>query len=177
MDSISIFNNLCLIPLNELYYEHVYLNLNDKRISETYPIQTPYTRANTDDYFINELQGRNNMERFSFAIEVNNTFSGVCALYDVDIKSSKGKIYYWILPKYWNLGIASNAVKKLISYAKIQLKLSYLETGVLERNHASIRVLVKNGFVVKHILINKGKYHHKFLGEKIVELQLDLIKV
>ena len=112
--------------------------------------------------------------RQAFAIIVKDEFTGVCALYDIERTARKAKLYYWVAVAYWNKGIASKALQQLIAYAKDELHIKYVETGVLALNIASIRVLEKNGFLFKKMLINTGQYHQKFEGEKIIEMKRSL---
>ena len=167
-------NLLYLSTLNQLHIQSIYQYLNDKRITATYPVSIPFTRVDLERYYEREIEGRKHGERFAFAIEIKHRFMGVCALYNVNQLAASAKLYYWVGVEFWNGGIGSNAIKKLIHYARHTLRLNELECGVLERNKASLRILEKNGFSLACELTNEGQYHDKFLGETFVEMKLDL---
>ena len=174
MENVSEEIQERLVPLNPGHATDIYKYLNHEKISETYPVSLPYSLEDAQSYVEREISCRKRGTRFSFAIMVKNQFVGICALYDMSQSMRKAKIYYWIAVEYWNKGIASKALEKLIRFAKIELHIAQLKTGVLERNAASRRVLEKNGFFVESILINEDAYHEKFMGEKVMEMKMFL---
>ena len=163
-----------LNSLNKLDIDYIQEYLNDEIMSKTYPVICPFTKDDATSYVEQEIKGWAAGCRYPFSIIINNKFVGVCALYDVNRTDRTSKIYYWVAVEFWGLGIATKAVKQLLKYARIELELTQLTTGVLERNIGSKRVLEKNGFYVEKILVNEGKYHGKFLGEKFLEMKLNL---
>ncbi|KZM43510.1 hypothetical protein OA92_07295 [Marinomonas sp. SBI22] len=169
----------CGVTLEVLDQNHIpfiYKGLNNEKLATSYPIKLPYTHMDATSYVDREMFGRSAETRYSFAILKENNFVGICAIYDVNKTKGFSNLYYWVETQYWNLGIASIAVNKLLKFAKNELNLTHIESGVLKRNHASYRVLEKNGFIVENSFINKGKYHRKFLGEIFLEMKLNLQK-
>lgn len=53
---------------------------------------------------------------------------------------------YWLAPKFWGRGIATEAATLLAEYALTSRGLRRLEAHVFEPNVASMRVLEKSGF-------------------------------
>ena len=161
-----------LESLSEKNTSAIYRYLNHRILLETYPISFPYSLQQARVYVEEEIQSREIGKRFAFAIILENEFTGVCALYDVNQTKKKAKLYYWVAVEFWNRGIATEAVRKLLVFAREKLKLESIETGVLQSNIGSIRVLEKNGFEIVKELVNTKEYHSKFKGKKILEMSL-----
>jgi len=66
---------------------------------------------------------------------------GAIGLYDT------GELGYWLGPFFWNLGIATEAVAAVCTFARSN-NYPQLHAGVFHQNPASKRVLEKNGFQV-----------------------------
>ncbi len=70
-----------------------------------------------------------------------------------------GEIGYFIDEKYWNLGIATQAVKLIEEICRNELKLTRIEIAMLLENSASERVAFKNNYLKEGIQrkLIKGK--------------------
>ncbi len=167
-------NEISLKLLDNSHIDSIHKYLNNEKLAETYPVALPYSKDDAKLYVEKEINERKKGNRFAFAIEFKNQFVGICALYDVNINNKKAGIYYWIAVPFWNNGLATYALKKIIRYARKELQLEILKTGVLKRNQASIKVLKKNGFIKENIAKNPNSYHRKFEGEEILEMILKL---
>jgi RimJ/RimL family protein N-acetyltransferase len=53
---------------------------------------------------------------------------------------------YWIAPRFWGQGLATEACRPLVEYAQFQLKLGELFAAVAPHNAASQKVLSKLKF-------------------------------
>ncbi len=171
---MQIENEISIKPLDKNYIDSIHKYLNNEKLAETYPIDLPYTKENVLTYIEREIQQKGKGIRFAFAIQFNNQFAGICALYNVDKNKREAGIYYWVAVQYWNKGLASRTLKRIISYAKNELGLKKLRTGVLKRNIASIKVLEKNGFIKAGNAKDPTSYHNKFSGEEVLEMLLKL---
>ena len=63
-----------------------------------------------------------------------------------DVYRKGAEIGYWIGEPYWNKGIATDAVKKLVEHVFAYTELIRISACVFERNKASMHVLKKAGF-------------------------------
>ena len=167
-------NNFYLEPIASRHIYKIQHSLNNIRLSYTHPMDFPFSISHTKRYLKKELQGYQAKQRFAFAMIKNTQFVGVCTLYDVNLSTSSAKLYYWVSAEFWRKGLATKGLKKLIDFAKDELKITHLETGVLKKNLASRRVLEKNDFFIIDTQINRGKYHKKFLGEIFLEMRCHL---
>jgi len=171
-----IKNKVSIIPLDRTHVDSIHKHLNNEKLVETYPVTLPYSKEDAYMYIENEIIKRKTGIRYAFAIQFNNQFAGVCALYNVDKNKQESGLYYWVVVDFWNKGVASMAVNKIINYAHSTLQLKKIITGVLKRNFASIRVLQKNGFITMGIAYNPSSYHYKFAKEEVLEMVLERCK-
>lgn len=165
---------LQLIPISRGHRKYIYNYLNDEELVNTYPVSFPYSLEDAAAYIEQELNGWQHRTRSAFAIYIAEEFVGIAALYEVNLFRKTAKLYYWVAKPFWNLGIATKALKKLMCYAKNELQLEELKTGVLERNIGSVKVLEKNEFELENTLVNHTDYHAKFIGETFLEMKTSL---
>ena len=87
---------------------------------------------------------------------------GVISVYYYKPEHNKAEIGFWLLPQFWNKGIASEALKAAILYWKKERGLHRLEGFVEEGNTASSKLLEKAGFnyegKMKECEIKNGNY-------------------
>ena len=80
----------------------------------------------------------------------------------VSIKNNSAEIGYVLSSKFWNKGIASEAVNEILKFAFCRLDLQRVEAIFLPENEKSRRVLRKCGMkfegVKRSALIVKGEY-------------------
>lgn len=57
------------------------------------------------------------------------------------------EVWYKIHPNYWNKGIATEVLTKMVHYAFTELNLHRIQAGCAVANVASIKVLEKVGFI------------------------------
>ncbi|QNT79556.1 bifunctional GNAT family N-acetyltransferase/(deoxy)nucleoside triphosphate pyrophosphohydrolase [Entomobacter blattae] len=81
-----------------------------------------------------------------------------CVAITLEKNKTQAKIGYWVGKKFWNQGIASECVTRVIEWAFAQLPIKTLKALVIEDNIASIRILQKNGFQ------QTGKTTEKFMA-------------
>ena len=65
----------------------------------------------------------------------------------IAMRDDAHELGYWIAPRYWNRGYATEAAAAVVAMARDSLKLDRLTSGHFEDNPASGRVLAKLGFV------------------------------
>ncbi len=93
-----------------------------------------------------------NKNVFAIVNKANNKVIGSLGLEDkkYQINSLNGlngiEIGYVLSKDYWGLGLMTEAVKKVIFYIFLELKLDYVTCGYFKRNLRSKRVFDKNGF-------------------------------
>jgi len=87
---------------------------------------------------------------------------GVVAYYYHKTEHKKAEVGFWLFPQYWNRGVTTEVLKKVIEYCQKEKDIHRLEAFVEEMNIASRKVLEKLGFVyegtMKDCEIKNGKY-------------------
>jgi [ribosomal protein S5]-alanine N-acetyltransferase len=71
---------------------------------------------------------------------------GVISVYYYKKEHRKAELGYWLLPRFWKQGIASEVIPHIIDYWKKEKNLHRLEAFVEEENAASIALMEKLGF-------------------------------
>ena len=82
-----------------------------------------------------------------------------------DIYRKSAEIGYWLGEPYWGKGITSAALKLMTDYAFKVLDVNRIYTSVFENNHASMRVLEKNGYTKEGVLRKAVYKNDVFLDE------------
>lgn len=112
----------------------------------------PFEPTRPPEFFTAEFQrrriARNGEEMWRWAIEHDGRIVGMIALADVIRESLQlANVGYFVDREHNGLGLATQAVGEVVGFAFGEGGLHRLEAGTLPDNHASQRVLVKNGFV------------------------------
>lgn len=71
---------------------------------------------------------------------------GVISVYNYKPEHRKAELGYWLLPEYWQQGIASEVIRPVIKYWQDNKDLHRLEAFIETENAASVRLLEKAGF-------------------------------
>lgn len=115
---------------------------------------------------INTNEGIN----WAVTLKNDNKLIGIVGHYRVKWEHFRSEIGYMLLPEYSGRGITTEVVEMLIDYGFNQMKMHSLEAIIDPENHASARVLEKNGFVKEAHLRENEFYDGKFLDTVIFSL-------
>lgn len=138
-------------------------------VAKTCLLPHPYPKNGGERWVLFALENIKNEKAFSFAILYEGSFAGVISLTNVDKDKGISNLGYWIGTPYWSKGICTHAISKAVEYAFKELGLSQINAECLEKNQASVKVLLNNGFTkVKEFILEDGK----FIGEKCVLYRL-----
>ena len=136
----------------------------------------PYTKKDADWWVkhCGENQKKDLRERYDFAIELKseNELIGGIALSRVNRFQGRGEIGFWLDEKHWRKGVMTEAVKAMIDFAFIKLKLRRIEWFVFEGNTPSEDFAKKMGFTYEGALRKgaRAKSTGKIYNEKIYGL-------
>ena len=95
---------------------------------------------------------------------------GVVAYYFHKPEHKKAEVGFWILPQYWNKGVATETLKAMIEYCQQQKHIHRLEAFVEEGNIASSKVLEKVGFGYEGMMRECEIKNRKFVSLHIYGL-------
>jgi len=146
--------------------------LNDKDIYDnTLRIPYPYTETDADDFIgIAAEATAKHGHPVHFAIrDESEQLIGGCG-FDGLSYGHRAEIGYWLAKLYWGQGIMTDVVRAVCEYAVNEWKLVRITAHVFDFNHASARVLEKNGFQFEGLLRQHHKKDEKFLDSKLYAL-------
>ena len=134
-------------------------------------IPYPYRESDAVDFF---KLSENEVPRQNYGITCNKELCGVIGLIiQKDVYRKSGELGFWIGEGFWGKGIATKAVDLITEYGFIHLQLVRIQAGVFEYNHASMKVLEKNGYakegVFKKAIIKNGKMYDEHRCFKLNE--------
>jgi ribosomal-protein-alanine N-acetyltransferase len=113
-------------------------------------------------YWINVKESNNGIY-FAIAQKDSNRLIGTIGLTDYNRYHNRAEISYDLAKEFWNKGIISGAISKVIDYGFREMGLNRIEAQCLVYNIASHKVLEKNNFqkegVLRQYRKNKDKYH------------------
>jgi ribosomal-protein-alanine N-acetyltransferase len=144
---------------------------NNKKILDNLRDNIPFPYTVTDaELFIQHCKTEN--PPVTFAIEYRNELAGVIGLVkQSDVYKHSAEIGYWLGEQFWGKGIATEAVKLIVEYGFLELKLVRIFTGVFDYNTASQKVLRKAGFILEGIfdksVIKNGTIYDEYRYAKI----------
>ena len=99
------------------------------------------------------------------------TLIGTVTLYRIDVAHRRAEIGFALGSAYWGLGHASEAVGAVVAHAFDARGLHRLEADADPRNHASLRVLEKLGFVREGL----ARQRYQLYGELQDSVMLGLL--
>lgn len=128
------------------------LNANNQKIADNlrdiFPF--PYT-YDEGEKWINFTSNQDPLTDFAIVLD-DNAAGGIGLNIGQDIERLSAEVGYWLGEKYWGKGIASMALKGIVSYGFTDLGLERIYAKPFEHNTASRRVLEKNDFQLEGIL-------------------------
>lgn len=136
----------------------------------------PFEPEREDDFFTTAHQRRRieaiGDDLWRWAIVANDRIAGMIGIADVIRGALQlGSVGYWVDRKHNGRGLATAAVADVIEFAFGEAGLHRLEAGTLVDNHASQRVLEKNGFerygLARKLLKINGEWRDHVLFERI----------
>jgi ribosomal-protein-alanine N-acetyltransferase len=137
---------------------------------------TPFEPDRDDDFFTAAHQRRRieaiGDDLWRWAIVADGRIAGMIGVADVIRGALQlGNVGYWVARSHNGRGLATAAVADVIEFAFGEAGLHRLEAGTLVDNHASQRVLQKNGFerygLARKLLRVNGEWRDHVLFERV----------
>jgi 8-oxo-dGTP diphosphatase len=141
---------LTLRPLRPGDAEDLHRLVNDWEVTRTLAeIPYPYPRSLADDWIASTVAELADGAAYHLAITGKEgrkeTLVGVVGL-RLDAARRTGRLGYWVGRAYWKHGVATEAARRLTSWAFANLPLDLVAAEVTEENVASFKVLRRVGF-------------------------------
>lgn len=107
---------------------------------------------------------------WAVTIKGSDKLIGVAGHYRIKWEHFRSEIGYMILPEYSGKGITTEVVRLLIDYGYNTMNMHSIEAVIDPRNHASARVLEKNGFVKEAHFKEDHFYNGEFLDSVVYSI-------
>ncbi len=117
----------------------------DKRVSDFLLWDPHKDRTFTTRFVENIERGYKELKYFTWGVEYQGKMIGTCGFSVFDIPNNSAQVGYVLSADYWNMGIASEATKRVIEYGFDTLELSKIEARFIKENVHSQRVAEKCG--------------------------------
>jgi ribosomal-protein-alanine N-acetyltransferase len=134
------------------------------------PLVTTHDEALAHIKMINDKIDTNEGINWAVTFKGSNKLLGIVGHYRIQWDNYRSEIGYMLLPEFHGQGIISEVIKLLIDYGFNEMKMHSLEGVIDPRNHASARVLEKNGFVKEAHFLENGFYNGQFFDSAIYSL-------
>lgn len=133
---------LVLRPLQDSDAGMIALYAGDIRVAENLAVVPhPYPPGAAEAYIERSKDPKN--DEIVWAIAKENELIGVISIFPKD--NGRGNVGYWLAPQLWGAGFTPESLEAVIDFAKSN-KFTGLDAAVHQGNHASARVLIKQGF-------------------------------
>ncbi|MFX1365455.1 MAG: GNAT family N-acetyltransferase [Promethearchaeota archaeon] len=104
--------------------------------------------------------------QFNYIIELHNIDKikiGSISLWNINWQHKRTQIGIWLLPSFWGKGLGERSLNLIKKIAFNHLKMNRLEAYIAIKNHRSVSLFEKCGFIIegilKQYLIFQGEYH------------------
>ena len=142
----------------------------DIRIADTtLAIPHPYSKEAAEAWIATHSRGFEQKTGIIFAVETqpDKKLTGTVSLFNISATHATAELGYWISAENWGKGFCTEAVLRLIQFAREELGITRFTALCFARNPASAKVMEKagmkrEGYLVQHIFKN-GRYEDLLL--------------
>lgn len=127
----------------QLFYEVA----SDPKVSKYMPCEPLRSKEQAKNFIESAIRGYRLKSHTKFAIARadNGRFMGTMAVYDHGIYGIE--VGYWLHPKYWGMGCATEALSLIIPTLRNVAPTRVIYMDIAKQNNASIRLAHKFGFI------------------------------
>ncbi len=117
-------------------------------------IPHPYENGMAEDWIKTHPESFANDQRITYAItlKTDNGLAGCVNLFDINRKSNRAEMGYWIGKPFWRAGYATEAAKAMLKYGFDEVKLNRILAKHAAHNPASGRIMQKMGMTYEGCL-------------------------
>jgi ribosomal-protein-alanine N-acetyltransferase len=153
---------LILRPISESDAPDIYNNVKEYDIAKwTINIPHPYPKDGAIKFIKQTKELMKKGLSYELAIQIKSTKEvvGVISLMKVDRRHKNAEIGYWVVKKFWNRGIATEAASKVMEFGFQVLNLERIYAKCFHNNEVSRKVMEKVGMKLE------GKFRHEVFKE------------
>lgn len=159
-----LIGNYYLRKINYDDINDIYNIFSDKEVMKYYDLYPHKTLEESKSLITNFIDNCNlgTMIRFGIIEVSTNRLIGTCGFHNFSKTNNKAEIGYDLNRDYWNKGIMTQVINKLVSIGMRELQLNRIEAFVEPENIGSRNVLKKCKFTEEGLLrqyeMCKGRY-------------------
>ncbi len=159
-----ITQRFCLRKIISTDQQHIFEGLSNESVIKYYGVsfQTLEATMQQMEWYENLLKTETGIW-WAICFQGTNELTGACGLNNISIEHNKTEIGYWLLPRYWKMGIMIEVIPSIINYAFNKLKLHRIEATVETGNLFSKNLLRKLGFEYEGTLKECELKNEKFI--------------
>lgn len=169
----SLQTERCLLRQVSLWDADALLKLRSDPEVMRFLDREPMTSISESEAMISSMeQSRENGSGISWGICLDpaGPVIGVAGVWRIVREHFRGEIGYTLLPEFWNRGLMTEVLRRIIRFAFDDMKLHSLEANVNPQNSSSIRLLEKLGFVREAYFRENFYFNGQFLDSAIYSL-------
>lgn len=171
-DMLSVFTKIPTLETDRLILrrmkpsdaEDMFEYASRPEVSE-YLLWLPHTTPRFTKNYLHFLQSQYITKNFyDWAVTIKSTgkMIGTCGFTSFDLTNNAAEVGYVLSSSYWGLGIAPEALKRIIDFGFRELKLHRICARIMDGNVRSEAVAKKCGLIyeaaMRDLLFVKGKY-------------------
>ena len=130
------------------------------------------TIEDTQKFFKIIAEGIKNNEAICWAICLKNEpgLIGSISFHIIQKEHHRAEIGYMLRPKFWNKGITSEAIEKVIDFGFTKMSLHSIEASIDPANKISAKILSNAGFIKEAYFKENYFFEGKFIDTEIYSL-------
>ncbi len=162
-------DRLNLRQIHERDRESIYTLFSNENVLRYYgqsPFENEEQANDLINHFNNIYTNRKGI-RWGIELKASEDLMGTVGFHLWSPNHRRAEIGYELLPSYWNNGLGSEAIKRVIQYSFTEMKLHRVGAVVFVENDASNNLLEKLGFekegLLKEYMFHNGKYKDTYI--------------
>lgn len=119
---------------------------------------------------INNMNDNEVRIQWAVALKATDKLIGTIGYHRIEKEHYRAEVGYLFHPQYWNTGIASEALKKVIDFGFNEMDLHSIEAIINPDNSASRRLLQKFGFIKEGYFKENYFFEGNFFDSEVYSL-------
>ncbi|RAI99379.1 ribosomal-protein-alanine N-acetyltransferase [Chitinophaga skermanii] len=144
---------LSLVPITMKHLEDIFALFSDEHVTRFYNLHTFKQLQDAQpfiEFYIKKFNEKSGI-RWGITLEDSPQIIGTIGFNNFT-KNHRANIGYDLQSKYWNKGILTEALQRVVNFGFEHLAVNRIEAEVMIGNLASEKVLLKNGFTREAVL-------------------------
>ena len=147
--------------------DDIYEYATDKRVSE-FLLWDPHRDKDFTRRFVENIEiGYQRLKYHTWGVEFEGKMIGTCGFSAFNLANNSAEVGYVLSANYWNMGMATEATKRVLEYGFEVLRLSKIEARFIKENEKSRKVAQR--LEMTHYLTVPLAYIHRS-GKRDMEI-------